>query len=67
MTVLRLPGAAASQNISGTKRQRWDTDFSVIYRNKHFNQSISDFFSLLAIRDSNGKNWKGKTCHFFPV
>lgn len=53
------------------RRERWDTDFSVICRNKHFNnqhQKVT-FFSLLPIHDSDRKDIveKVKRATFFLV
>lgn len=57
MTSLRLPGTAASQNISGTPRQWWDTDFLSfaginILTNQY--QKVT-FFPLLGVRDWDWK------------
>lgn len=58
MTALRLPGTAASQNIFGTQRQQWDTDFlSFLGINILTNQYQKvTFFPPLDIRDS--ELWK---------
>lgn len=71
MTALPLPGTAASQNIFGTQRQRWDTDFlSFVGINILTNQYQKvTFFPPLArpwLRQKRNCG-KGKAGHFFPV